>query len=394
MVLIVSLVSWYLYRTGRISFLPKKRDVSQLQNLVSELPFTDKQYKLSYKEKSLNDVFVVSKFEDGEEWRGDGELDYADFLEGQSSLSLTSQGNAVSEASLRLTDGFKLADFGKVKLLVKLRSVLENIEEFNLVLTDGNNIALYKYPVRGLTEGWNLLALPVENFSEVKAEDVLTVKDTGGSEIEGQQTALIKKVTFEIISRPRTMASVGIDFMWLEKSEDYLEDWKAVNNEAFFMGKSGDKVALGVCGLNNFFANIKKITAVRNFSLKAKFTPQRGGFFGFFIKGNYQNGHGYYVGLDGVNSNGWRILKYGDWGGKQQEIILKKGEISNFQTENDHPYWLKVDVKGSRLTFSFSVDGISYASIGEVTDDSFPFGGVGVVAKSSMFFIDDIDFQQ
>jgi hypothetical protein len=296
-----------------------------------------------------------------------------------------------------LKDGFGFEEFQNFKFLVNLRSDKANIQEFNLLFIEESSGEEYRYPIRELSEGWNLLEVPKDKFSVVTHEPQKETEERPLSGIEQEIVSTpvnVNKVVFELVSRPRTAALTNIDFIWAEKSEDYLEDW-AINNPKFlFFKKNPTSLNFGLIGIERTVANIKRITSARDYSLKIKFTPLRQGFFGFFLRGNFETGYGYYLGLDGVDTNTWQIYKMGVFDDKQQTVVLAEGTITNFKTEKDHNYWLKAQVGGSHLSLFLSLDGKTYSKIGEAYDDSFVFGGVGIASLGSMYTIDDLQFSQ
>ena len=74
---------------------------------------------------------------------------------------------------------------------------------------------------------------------------------------------------------------------------------------------------------------------------------------------------------------------------------MAKGEINNFQIEEGKSYLLKGEMKGSIIIFYLSLDDKNMTKLGEVRDDSFASGGVGIAASGgSIFLVDDIAFFQ
>lgn len=388
-VFVIFLISFYLYKQGKISFFSRKNDTSFVQDTVAEIPFTEKIYKLSYGDKPVSSVMEIAKFEDGENWTGDGELNFADYFEGKSSLALGSQNHARSTASLKLKKKFNFGDFSNYKLFVNLRSEFSNIEEFNVFLVDDESKIAYKYSIREMNNGWNVLDLSKDKFSLTSWPEV--VNFTGVL----QTKSAINKVVIELVSRPKTAVSVNIDYLRAEKDESYLGDWIFGNQESLSLRQNQSLLNLVLSNLGgNGIANIKRITSARNYIVKAKFTPLNSGGFGFFLRGDYKSGFGYFFVMEGTGSNGWQIYKNGIFDQKQQSIVLAKGIIDNFQAEKQKPYWLKAELKNNRLTFYFSLNDKDYVKIGETDDSSFSSGGVGIFSGGSMLMIDDIQFFQ
>ncbi|OQA93426.1 MAG: hypothetical protein BWY24_00444 [Microgenomates group bacterium ADurb.Bin219] len=385
-VFVVFLVCGYLYLQGKIFFLPKKNDLSELKNTMTEIPYMKKEYRLTYSDRSLDKVEYLSHFEDVEKWQGDGEFDYTDFVEGKSSLSLSSQNHSRSKAILELPQSLNFSDFSKLKLFLDVRSGTDKIEDLVIVLFQGNGQEAARYPIRELQAGWNLLTVPQKDFSEDYTNGPYSKKGSGFKEGE------VKRVSFELISRPKTSASVNLDLMWIEKEDNYIEDWNTDTPKILSLGKTGSSFGLLVSGIGGNLANLREISSAKNFSFSAKFIALKLGNFGLFLRGNYQNGFGYYFMMDGVGAGSWEIYKIGQFDNKVANISLAKGIIQNFELTLGTPFWLKAELKGTHLTFLLSVDGENFIKIGETDDRSFSSGGAGIFTANSMYLVDDFQF--
>lgn len=364
--------TYYFYRQGEISFLPQKEEKQETKVMVAEVPISESQYRLSYKDKT-DAAFDIANFEEGENWYGDGEFDYSTFYEGESSMFLTSLGG--QKASVTLKKNFNLADVLNFKFLVYLATDAANIEEFNLIFS-GNQTS-YRFPIRAISSGWNLLILPEEKFSR-----------------EGEEGIEVGEVVVELISRPKTRSTVNLDALWAEKEEDYLKDWNFNSEKFLALKKNKDTTSLLTINLADSRATLRRGSA-KDYTFQAQFTPLKNGAFGFFLRGDYKSGYGYYLVMNGAETNGWQIYKYGPFEEKVQVINLVKGEISNFKLGKNQAYWLKAVLKGSRITFFFSQDGKNFVRLEEVEDDSFSSGGIGIAVEgSNMVFIDDLLFFQ
>lgn len=381
-------VTYYFYQQGEISFLPQQGTRKGIdEGFSAQFPMRDKEVKLSYKDKP-SFAFDIANFEDNENWYGDGDFDYSTFFEGNSSLFITSLEG--QKATVSLNKNFNINDVLNFKFIIYLATDPANIEDLNLIFTGEDST--YKFPIRDLSKGWNLLFLPKEKFSISPLVGSKEITAEIGEETLSSEG--IQKVIIELNSRPKARSTVNLDSLWAEKEEDYLEDWNA-DNEKFLSIKSfQEEGKLLAIGLNGSRATLKKGSA-KNYSLQAEFTPLSKGKFGFFLRGDCQSGYGYYLMVDGVETDGWQIYKYGLFEDKNQSIDLKRGTISNFKMEKEKPYWLKVELKGSRLIFSFSVDGKNFSVLGEANDGSYTNGGVGIaVSGSNMVLIDEIWFSQ
>ena len=370
-------VTFYFYQQGEVTLFPGKKEKVVNNSLVAQIPISDKEYKLSYKDEA-DSVFDVANFENNENWYGDGEFDYSTFLEGESSLFLTSLNGR--KATITLKKNFDMENVLNFKFLVYLAGDPTDIEELNLVFI-GQNIG-YKFPIRDLVKGWNFLVLPKDKFSVFSPQ-------AGGNKVFS-----IEKITVELTSRPQARTIISLDSLWAEKEEDYLKDWNSNSEKFLSLKKNGNSVGLLAIGFYGDRATLTKGSA-KDYTFQAKFISLKEGGFGLFLRSDYESGYGYYLMVDGIGTNSWRIYKNGFFDKKTQALSLAKGEISNFKMEKNRPYWLKAELKGPRLIFYLSVDGQNFIKLGEANDTSFTSGGVGFsISGSDMVLVDEIVFFQ
>lgn len=377
LIAVAFLVTFYLYQEGKITLFPGKKEKVITSSLAVQIPISDKEYKLSYKDKA-DDTFDIANFEGNENWYGDGEFDYSTFLEGESSLFLTSLNG--SKATVTLGKNFDMENVLNFKFLVYLAGDPVDIERLDLVFT-GQNIG-YRFPVRDLVKGWNFLVLPKDKFS------------FSGPQTNGKKPSSIEKITVELTSRPQAKTIVSLDSLWAEKGKDYLKNWNSGSDKFLSLKKNGSSIGLLAIGLYGNRAVLSKGSA-KDYTFQAKFNSLKGGEFGLFLRGDYVSGAGYYLMMGGVDNNTWQIYKYGLFEEKTQTLNLAKGEISNFKMEKNRPYWLKAELKGLRLIFYLSLDGKDFVKLGEANDTSYTSGGVGFATSSSdMVLVDEVVFLQ
>ncbi|PJE68600.1 hypothetical protein COU96_03180, partial [Candidatus Shapirobacteria bacterium CG10_big_fil_rev_8_21_14_0_10_38_14] len=240
----------------------------------------------------------------------------------------------------------------------------------------------YRFPIRDLAKGWNLLVLPKDKFSFFSPQT------------DGGKLSSIEKITVELTSRPQARTIINLDSLWAEKEKDYLKDWHSNSEKFLSLKRNGNSVGLLAIGLYGNRATLSK-GAAKDYTFQTKFNSLKGGGFGLFLRGDYESGYGYYLMMDGVNTNTWQIYKYGLFDEKTQALVLEKGNISNFKVEKNRPYWLKAELKGPRLIFYLSVDGQNFIKLGETNDTSFTSGGVGFATSGSdMVLVDEVVFFQ
>ena len=381
LILIAGGATYYFYQQGEISFLPQKKEKQETKAVVAEIPISENQYRLSYNDKT-DATFDIANFENNENWFGDGDFDFSIYFEGETSLFLSSFNH--QKASVSLKKNFDIKDVLNFKFLVHLETDPAYIEEFNLIFSGKNKD--YKFPIRDLGSGWNFLVLSKESFSSFLSE-----KEKRGETVPETE---IDKVTIELISRPKVRSIVHLDSLWAEKEKDYLKDWN-LNSENFLALKRNEKTtSLLAINFNDNRATLRKGSG-KDYTFQAKFTPLKNGAFGFFLRGDYKSGYGYYLVMNGAGTNSWQIYKVGPFEEKVQTVNLAKGEISSFNLGKNQTYWLKADLKGSQIVFYFSQDGKNFTKLGEADDKSFSSGGVGItVGGGNMVFIDDLQFFQ
>jgi len=394
LVFIVFIVVIWLYQQGRIGFLPHKKN-PQVEKKVVEILFKEKEYKLSYKDRPSNAAMEVAHFEEDENWQGDGDIDFTNFYEGKSSFRLVSRDH--QKATLTLAENLNLEDALKFKVLINLETEPSSFETLSLIFGNQNLSSSYRYSIRELKKGWNLVVLPKEYFA-ASSQRVETPEE-GSEETPVERTVSgwgsIQKVGIELVSRPKTVSAANFDFLWAEAGEGYQEDWNTASDRFLSLGKNGKTVNLLVVNLDGSTAALKKISSARDYTFQAKFTPLKKGRFGLFLRNDFTTGDGYYLMMDGLGTNSWTIYKVGIFEEKRQTIVLAKGEINNFQVEEGKSYLLKGELKGSRIIFYLSLDDKNLTKLGEARDDSLSSGGVGIAAAGgSIFLVDDIAFFQ
>ena len=381
---IIVLAAFYLYRQGKITLWFQELDKPIVHGKVG-IPFADKEYNLSYVGGPSSSLEIAG-FEEGEDWVGDGELDYAVYFEGSNSFFLSS--NNHRRAAITLEKNLNIERASNFKFMFHLETAVDDLEEFNLYFINESTGYSYEFAIRGLDRGWNLLTLPRERFFAY-SHDSLTDEDPNDAPIN------IEKVVIELISRPKTRSIVNLDSLWVEKDEDYLKKWHLEPTNILSIRKNGnsdDFLIFIKAGAGR--ATLREIGYAKNYTIQAKFTPLREGIFAFFLRGEFEEGDGYYLEVGGVGTNDWRIYKQGVFDDQRQRKPLAEGKISNFRMEKKS-YWLKAEMENSKIVFYLSIDGENFAQLAEVKDETFVGGAIGIATSGeSLFFVDDFHFFQ
>lgn len=378
----VILIVFYLYRQGKISFFRERNKSFRQKEIESrqiEIPFKEKEFSLSYQGIDPSKVVNIAFFEETEDWHGDATFDYVKFFEGKSSVFLGSRDNHKSVASLDIGEGFNFLDLVNFKMFLNLETDPANIGELKISFI-GEREASYEFVFNNFSLGWNFLTLPASKFV------------VNGSSLG--KTAIIKKVMFELTSRPNTNSVVLLDFLWGCETDDYLEAWNTNSEKILSLGKVEKEVGLQIVNFDSNLATIRRINSAKDFVFKVKFTPRKEGNFGLFLRGNLKSGFGYYLGLGGAGANDWQIYKTGNFNNDSHTITLSKGTVGNLKVELNKDYWLKGTLKGSSISFNLSIDGENFTELTSVSDNSFSSGGVGVFGnQGNIFLVDDIYFE-
>lgn len=382
-VFIVFLISGYLYKEGRITFLPQKNKGVNVQNMVAGIPYVNKEYKLSYENSLAEDIAEIANFEDTENWKGDGEFDFSSMADGESSLFLSSKNNYKAVATLKLKNDIYLDNYKNAKILINLKNDNANIENLVIKFTNNERGSIH-YPIRQLNQGWNLILMELDKF--IESSELSKGKDNGFGQIN--------EVSIELIARPKSTVSINVDSLWLEKNEDYSSKWNFRDYNYLIVKKDREKTLPYFLELEEGVATLKEIGSVKDFSFIVKFKPLTQGFFGLFLRGDCNTRVGYYFTVDGVGTNSWQINKLEYVDETKKSVELAKGEINNFKMEKDKEYYLKGELKENNLNFFISLDGAQYTRLGGVNDSSFISGGVGVFTHGASFTVDEIAFFQ
>ena len=353
--------------------IPVVVDIQNKKDLKNLL-FGGKEFSLSYAGLDPMVVENVAFFESNEGWKGTGALDWNNFYEGESSLSIMS--NDRKSGVISLDKDLDLTNLKTVEFFMSLNEV-EPVESAIIKFGDAFLTNYYSYTISNFTQGWKLIKVPQDQFVAHTTTPEFGWKD-------------IKKIQIEIISRPNSLAIANFDYLTVQRNTDYQEQWKTLSDSFLSLGKTGDKIALAVRNEGASQAILKDISG-NDFTYQTSFIAQKPGALGLFFRGNYGNNKGYYFLADGLNRSSVSLAKAGVDGWE----VLKTVEISNFVFEKDIKYWLKIKTAGQNLTGYISTNGNDFTELFSLDDEEFASGGVGVAAFSRAYgFFDDFKFNQ
>ena len=318
---------------------------------------------------SATNIMVITKFEKDESnnWVG-GVYDTSVVYEGERSLSLISVNNKESLVYMN-----KKLDLSQMEFL-EFTAYISDVTAFEsmyLELGDASMSNYYRYTFFNLSNGWNLIQIPKEQFTRVGQNSAFNLNQ-------------IERVQFRTNSRPSSVLMARVDLMrTINRSEDFLKDWLvAAKGEKKFISlyKHNNQTTLLARNMGSYAGVLDKAKSVSDFVFSVKVSPQSIGRSGLFLRGNYSSGYGYYLYIYGDKDNRWEITKLGEngWGTEEDETKLT-GNLGNDLFSKDKFYWLMAKAKGDKIEYFFSSDNQTYYKLGEITDSEFKSGGLGIV---------------
>ena len=333
---------------------------------VDELTQENVDYSLNSSAYPQGAITVICNMEESEnnKWQGGGVFDENTVFEGNRSLGLVSIDH--NEIISYLKKDFDLSNKEYLVLMVDLSNDT-GFEEFNLKLGDLEMKNYYLYSFSNLKLGWNLLQIPKRQFSANIEDEV--VFDWGK----------IKRVQFTLQSRPGAVLMVNVDMIrGVNNNFDIAKDWRVPDQaEKEFLGlyEAGSKTKLLARNLGVNRGILYSANAERDFIYIASVSPQSIGRSGLFVRGNYNNGKGYYFLIGGVRNNRWQVMKFT---ADNKWETLSEGDMGNTVFLNNSEYWLRVEARKDKFRFLSSLDGKDYTELAEITDNEFKSGGLGI----------------
>lgn len=375
--LIVFIVIAYLYNNDMISFLPKKTPSTMISNVI-EIQFTDKKYSEDFTDKWDGYVVELAGFEEAEKWKGEYNIDDTNFMDGKTGYLIFSKDN--KELIITLTKSVNLSDFDLFKFFVfsEKKENIENLKNFVLRFGDSET-SYFEFSILNLKQGWNLIKMQKENFSE---------KGT-------PKWSNIKNITISVNSRPKTQVEFVFDRLWAEKSEDYQGDFLTSNMDMLSPKSIKDKTYMNLTPYGGYLSLIKKISSVKDFTYTVKIIPEKKGSFGINARSSISTGKGYFLDFTGVGSGMWQLYKVGKGETGNVTTRLSIGEIANFIIEEGKPIWLRIQTSGSKISGFMSNDGVNFTKVTEKNDSEISSGGTGLqIGPSASILIESINFTQ
>ena len=373
---IIALLLFFIYRLPYLSDksirLENKADSPKLDK--TELPFTDKSYAYDYNSIDPKLVENISIFDPSETWSGSGFYDVRFFFEYPASLVLA--GADKNKIVIWKNLNLDLEKIDTYELIVNLRTDPNELENSDLIFID-DNLRIAQYAISMVRNGWDIVQLSKKQF-----------------EVDKQFSwSKISQVRFELTPRPLGKVVVNLAGFRAYGSINLSNDWNYVDKRMMILDKRQNKISLlsRNVGAVPVGVTIKKITSASNFSFQSAFSPMSETWTGLFFRGNYLNGYGYYLMVNGIGGSQWQVYKVYKEGLK----VLKRDIIPDFQFKAGKWYWLKVEAKEDMLNAYLSSDGVEFNLLGTVTDSEFTSGGVGIaIGNGAMSLYNDFTFEQ
>jgi hypothetical protein len=285
-------------------------------------------------------------------------------------------------ATVNLEKKLDLSNMEQIEFMLHVGDV-DAFETAMIDFGDSDFKNYYRYTFSNLKNGWNLIQIPKGKFILSKAKD---------STFDWSN---VEKTRFYTLSRPSSIFLVRIDMLrMINNSDDFLKQWRAVNGGMFFsLYEKKEKPTLLARNIGASVATLKEVENISNNIYSAAVSPQSSGRSGLFVRGDYNNTYGYYLLIGGEKKNTWQILKKNKAGLTPKEEIIE-GVLANATFSRDKKYWLRAETRGDLLEFYISFDGQKYEKLGELKDEEFRAGGVGVaVLDGGWSLFDDFQFK-
>jgi hypothetical protein len=373
----------YLYNNGYLKNLIKTTIEKTTDNTIP-LGYDQQEYKVNYTEKFNNYTIEVSGFEEEENWQGEYEVNDENFWEGKSSYIITSINNKPTSLTLDKTINF--SDYSIFKILIYSgdEDNINNIKKLTLRFGNTKDRVYYEYDIRKLTSGWNVIQIPKKSF-------------TSSANRPGLNTDFwdkIDRVSLELTSLPKSTVELSVDRLWTERNDNYRNDFETANPNTLSIKSFNQKSYVNFWPLGTTYGLIGEITSVTDFTYTAKIIPQKPGSFGIVGRIHFDNGHGYFLDLAGIDMNAWQLYKVGKETEGYSTIQLANGTLDNFKVKANEPIWLRLSVVGNRITGFVSLNGVDFTKLAEKSDNEIKFGGIGIHSQNASFLLESIEFRQ
>lgn len=397
--LIVFILVAYLYNRGLLSNFFKSPTAIfknlQKKNVV-EIDFVKKEYKIDVPKKFDNWTVELGDFENNEQWEGEYKLNKSIFALGTSSIAISSQNH--HSVVLSLKKQANLTDKKNIRMFIynEDQKNANGIEKLSLRLGKNDDSSYYEYVLTNIASGWNLVNMAEENFNFVSKNARFSETSTSSSTNNpGELWSSIEKVSFFLQSRPNTQVDLLLDRLWAEKDEEYQNDFRGHNESLISTKNYKGKNYINFWPFNSTTAYIKEITSAKDFAYTAKIVPQQKGSFGIITRTDQSNAFGYYLVLNGIDSNGWRLYKQGKLNADNSMTEMDSGEIANYTISENVPIWLRLQTLGDKISAFLSLDGDHFTKLTTKSDKELKSGGIGLLVNpNASFLLELIDFHQ
>lgn len=326
----------------------------------------------------------ISTFEDqpGTGWSGDGVYDTGNVYEGKQSLQLISLDGKEVISQHETKPDFAAMDY------VAMTVQVDNPFAYDTVVMDIGDKEFknyYRYKFTHLNQNWNIVRISKDQFIASSGDEKTKLgwKD-------------VNSVRFVLISRPNSIATVRFDMLQGFVETNSLFNVLKVTRGAEYLVSLYNQYGQNKLVVHNqtqgvMVAQLIDPNIVRDFVLATTVWPMTEAQSGIYFRGNYVNADGYYFRIAGDMGKEWKLVKKN---GEEMETIAQ-GEMKNSSFVKNEAYGMMVEARGNNIKLFVRKSGEDqYTLLGEVTDDEFRDGGVGVsVTGNGWSAFDDIRYK-
>lgn len=335
---------------------------------------------------NLSDSLIeISNFEEGENWEGSGIYDYEYSYEGETSLNMMSADHQLAETILGIRKDFSQTDYFEIMIRVE---DIGGLESLNIDFGNDSMESYFRYPINNLHTGWNLVRMPRREFITADQAENLS------------EWNKIQKIRIIAFSRPGSVFLANFDALKAINNNDFLRLWRAAGEKKDFVSlhDPGDGFAPGLMfrGGDNAVAVLEPLRYEEDFVCTLSLGLNGDGWAGIFLRGNQQNGQGYYLLLN--REGKWQTQRK-DRRGFLPENEIKKGAIPEEVGLFTGEVILGAEAKDDKISYYISSDGKDFYRVEEIVDDTFAKGGVGVAVLGGLkdgnwVTFDDFNFKR
>ena len=291
--------------------------ISSLQKKIGTVDFTAK-YKQS-------PPIELAGFEQGEGWQGNFTYDNGKVLEGNTSIIFSSwygKENSISRQKQFIVEGYTK---GYLSFFIKNKEQLNSLTSFTLALSNEKGQKKL-YTFSKLTTGWNRVEILLPDWKKIIS------------------------ITLSINSKPEQITEVNLDRLWLQKNDDYKNDFDT----------KSDAASLRTIGERIYFFSASDKVAAYDFT---QISPFKKGTLSVSIIPEHANELSFSLNNTTVHLSARAPRKCILTNG-QKGMVEKT--LSKTSFENNIYVFIKATVLPKKIKMSLSNNGIDFEDCGEI----------------------------